>query len=78
VFYLFYQVNKSDIHYLKHILEAYENMIQVSTVDEALPKLQLSIAPDFVDDVLGIIQNLQKSFFLKQLDDDPHVSQGNY
>ncbi|EKD50439.1 MAG: hypothetical protein ACD_62C00543G0006 [uncultured bacterium] len=78
MFYLFYQVNKSDIHYLKHILEAYENMIQVSTVDEALPKLQLSIAPDFVDDVLGIIQNLQKSFFLKQLDDDPHVSQGNY
>jgi len=76
--YLFYKVNKNEIHYIKHILEAYDNMTQVSTIDTDMPKIQITIAPDFLEDVKGILADLEKRFFMQQLDEDSTKSQGRY
>ena len=76
--YLFYKVNKTDIHMIKHILEAYENMTQVSTIDQNMPKIQITVAPDYLEDVKGIIADLQTKFFMQQLEEDSTKSQGRY
>ncbi|MBU0506260.1 DUF4911 domain-containing protein [bacterium] len=63
---------------IKHILEAHENMTQVSTIDQNIPKIQITIAPDYLDDVKEIIADLQTKFFMEQLDEDATKSQGRY
>ena len=63
---------------IKFLLESYENMVQVSTVDQDLPKIQISVAPDFLADVLRIIEDLQTRFFLQPLDEDATKTQGRY
>lgn len=76
--YLFYKVRKDDIYMIKFILESYENIAQISTVDRVLPKLQITVAPDFLNDVLLIIEDLKTKFFMTQLDEDCTKSQGLY
>jgi len=76
--YLFYKINKTDIARIKFLLEGYDNMCEISTVDHTVPKIQVTVAPDFVDDVLLIIEDLKKEYFMQEIDDDPKVSQGNY
>lgn len=78
MYYLFYKVRSQEIHLIKFILESYEHMMLVSTVDEELPKIQITIAKDFLDDCKKIIDNLQKDLFMVQINDPPNVSQGNY
>jgi len=76
--YLFYKVNKTDIYLIKFLLEAYENMTQVSTVDEDMPKIQITVAPDCLDDVQIIIEDLKTKFYMQKIEDDATKSQGNY
>lgn len=76
--YLFYKVHKNDIYLIKFILESYENIAQVSTVDRGASKLQITVAPDFLVDVQAIIADLQKTYFMQEIFDDPTVSQGRY
>lgn len=76
--YLFYQVRKDDIYMIKFLLESYENIAQISTVDRKLPKLQITVAPDFLNDVLEIIKDLQKTYTMIPLEEDHTKSQGLY
>lgn len=76
--YLFYKVNRSDIYLIKFILESYENMVQVSTINKKTGKIQLTVAPDFLPDVKEIIRDLQKRHPMQRLDEDPTKSQGRY
>lgn len=76
--YLFYKMRKEDICLVKFILESYENLMTLSTVDEELPKMQITVAPDFFDDCLAILEDLGKRFPLYRLDEPSDVSQGNY
>lgn len=76
--YLFYKVRKADICLIKFILEAYENLMTVSTVDEADSKIQVTIAPDFLDDCRGTLDDLSKQFLMIPVNDSADQSQGNY
>ena len=76
--YLFYKVNKADIAIIKAILESYENMAQISTIDENIPKIQITIAPDFLSEITEVLDDLKKRFYLQQLAEDPTKSQGKY
>lgn len=76
--YLFYKVRREDICLIKALLETYENMMLVSTVNEAEGKIQVAIAPDFLDDCREILEDLGKEFLMIPVNDPPDVSQGNY
>lgn len=76
--YLFYKVRQQDIVLIKFLLEAYENIMVLSTVDKAMPKIQVTVSPDYLSDALGIITDLRTRFFMQRLDEDETVSQGNY
>ncbi|MDO8519539.1 MAG: DUF4911 domain-containing protein [Deltaproteobacteria bacterium] len=76
--YLFYKVRAQDIYLIKFILESYENLMTVSTIDERESKIQVRIAADFLGDCREILEDLGKRFLMIPIDDSPEVSQGNY
>lgn len=76
--YLFYKVNKADIVQIKFLLEGYDGLCEISTVDRTLPKIQITVAPDFLPDVNAIIADLKKEFYMEKIEQDPKVSEGNY
>lgn len=76
--YLFYKVNKTDIAMIKHLIEAFDNMMIVSTIDQSIPKIQITCAPDLLDDCKEIIDDLSKRFYMEPLPEDPTKSQGRY
>lgn len=78
MYYLFYKVNKNDIAAIKFLLESYENIFSVSTIDPKIPKIQITVAPDFLHDAKEILADLKCKFFMDQLDEDPSQSQGKY
>ncbi len=53
-------LNRREVSYLKYILEGYEGLATVTTVDREKSIVQLSIMPDFVCDVEEIIEALGK------------------
>jgi len=63
---------------IKFLLESYENTVQVSTINQASGKLQITIAPDFLDDVRAVIEELKTRFPMQELDEDHTKSQGRY
>lgn len=63
---------------IKFILEAYENLMVISTVDEQTTKIQITIAPDFEKDCREILEDMGKRFVMIPVEDPPDVSQGNY
>lgn len=78
MFYLFFKVAPKDIAMIKALLEAYENIAQVSTIDENTGKIQIAMTNDFENDVRGILEDLQKRFTIIPLDEDSSKSQGKY
>lgn len=76
--YLFYKVRKEDIYAIKFLLEGFENWMIVSTIDEELCKIQISIASDFLEDCKKIIEDLRKKFLMIPLDESYHISQGHF
>ena len=76
--YLFYKVDRTKISDIKSILEAYENIFAVSTVCREIPKLQITVAPDFLEDAKEILKDMQERFYMEQLDEDCTKSQGLY
>lgn len=74
--YAFYKVCKEDIYQIKNLLEAYENILNVSTIDEAISKIQITIAPDFLTDAENILKDLETRFQMQRLEEPSHLSQG--
>lgn len=76
--YLFYKVPADQIYKIKFLLEAYENIMSVSTVDDSIPKIQVAVAPDFIDDARAIIDDLKNQIYMETIPDDPGITQGKY
>lgn len=76
--YLFYQVNREQINRIKFVLESFENLMVISTIDQEASKIQITIAPDFLEDCKKIIESVGKDFLMIPLDEPSNVSQGNY
>lgn len=74
--YAFYKVRKEDIYQIKNLLEAYENILNVSTIDETVSKIQITIAPDFLEDAENILADLETRFQIEHLDEPNNMSQG--
>ncbi len=60
------------IHYLRFILEAYEGMALVSTLDRDLGLVLLSIAPGCEEDVLAILESERSELALDPISFPSH------
>ncbi|MEI7816311.1 MAG: DUF4911 domain-containing protein [Desulfuromonadales bacterium] len=56
----YFKVAHRDMVFLKFILEAYEGMNVMSTVDNKIGIIRVAIMPGFVDDIDGVLAELGK------------------
>lgn len=76
--YIFIKVRQEDIFMIKFLLEAYENIMDLSTIDKTIPKIQVTVAPDYVEDANAILNDLAKRFYIERMDEDHTITQGRY
>ncbi len=61
----YFKVAHRDMVFLKFILEAYEGMNVMSTVDNKAGIIRIAIMPGFVDDMDGLLAELGKEVTLE-------------
>ena len=64
----YFKVNRRDIVYLKFILEAYEGMNVMSTVDNAAGIIRIVIMPGFEDDMDELLAELGKQVVMEPVE----------
>ncbi|MBW2558455.1 MAG: DUF4911 domain-containing protein [Deltaproteobacteria bacterium] len=63
------KLERRNIAYIKYILEGYEGLATITTVDRDKSVIQLSILPDFASDVDGILEALKREIAIYEIDE---------
>lgn len=63
----YFRVDRRDLVYLKFILEAYEGMSTLSTVDKSGVIVQLTIPAGFAPDMAQLIEEMQREITLTEV-----------
>lgn len=66
-----YRVDRRQISFVKFILEAYDNVAGMSTLDSRLAVVQITIAPGCETMVDGILDSIASEVALRPVDDVP-------
>jgi len=61
------KLKTSDIALVQFILEGYEGLCTVSTVDAKTAILQILIMPDFIKDMENILQHLKQEHSIQEI-----------
>ena len=64
---LFYRVDSYEIHYLKFILEAYEGLATLTTLDSATGLIQLAVPPGGKDSLESLLEALGSELGLERI-----------
>lgn len=67
-----FKLKTSDITLVQFIIEGYEGLATVSTVDPKTAIIQVLIMPDFVEDVEGILDHLKGRFLMEEIPSGNH------
>lgn len=62
-----FKINKSDIVLVQFIIEGYEGLATVSTIDPKAAILQVLIMPDFIKDAECILNYLKDRFMMEEV-----------
>ncbi len=62
-----FKLKTSDITLVQFILEGYEGLVTVSTIDPKTAIIQVLIMPDFLADVEGILEDLKGQFMMEDV-----------
>ena len=65
----YYRIDRTEISFLKFIVEAYDGLAVLSTVDAEAGIVMLNIAPGCEPDVEMILQELKKNIMLEKIDE---------
>lgn len=65
----YYRVDKSKIGFLRFIIEAYDNLAIMTTIDAKEGLVVLNIAPGCQDTAQGLMQSLGRDFYVEYLPD---------
>lgn len=63
----YFVVDPKDIVYIKAILESYEGMVVVRTVEVGKPIIELLIAANFTQTIHQVVEALQKEVSLQEI-----------
>jgi hypothetical protein len=66
---LFYRVDPYEIHYLKFILEAYEGLATLTTLDSEKGLIQLAVPPGRKDSLRSLLEGLGRELGLERVAD---------
>ena len=64
----YYQVNRKDIAIVQFIIEGYEGMATVTTIDPGQACLQMAVIEDQLDDFAQLMEDLKKSFDIREIE----------
>lgn len=67
-----FKLKTSDITHVQFVIEGYEGMATVSTVDPKAAIIQILIMPDFLEDMEIILYHLKDRFLMKEIPSDNH------
>jgi len=62
------KLKRKDISYIKFILEGYEGLGIVTTIDKSKALIEISMMPDFVSDINEILDALQEEIVFQEVD----------
>ena len=62
-----FKVDPSDIVFIKAVLESYEGMVVMRTIEIGKPVIELLIARDFSDTIDRVIQDLRKQVAIEEV-----------
>jgi hypothetical protein len=61
------KLKTKDIVLVQFIIEGYEGLATVTTIDHRQAIIQVAIMPDFVSDVMCILESLKKQFAIEEI-----------
>ncbi len=62
-----FKLNTGDITLVQFILEGYEGLATVSTIDPKVAIIQVLIMPDFIQDVENILESIKGPFMMQEI-----------
>ena len=64
----YYRINPKEISFLKFILEAYDGLAVVTTIDSSEGIISITIAPGCIQDAEKIIHGLKDEIMIEKVD----------
>ena len=65
-----FKIKTSDIALVQFILEGYEGLATVSTIDPKAAVIQVLIMPDFIVEMEGVLNSLKDQFMMEDVNSD--------
>jgi hypothetical protein len=65
----YFQISREDIALVQFIIEGYGDMATVSTIESRTAIIQIAISPDFISDMLGLLEYLKSKYKMKEIAD---------
>jgi hypothetical protein len=62
----YFKIDPKDIAFIKAVLESYEGMVVIRTVEVGKPIVEFLIARDFSETVAKVIEDLQKHVVMEE------------
>ena len=62
-----FEVDKKDIAYLTGVIEGYDYLAVLRTLDQDRGLIELLISPDFLDDTLNLVEALKNEIPIRQI-----------
>ncbi len=63
----YFSVDRCDIAYLRFIIESYDNLAILSTVDSGKGIVSLNIPIDFIEDAQQLVRELSKEISIREI-----------
>jgi hypothetical protein len=63
----YYKLKRKDIALVQFIIEGYEGMATVTTIDPHTAIIQISIIPDFISDMSAVIKDLKNKYKMEEI-----------
>ena len=63
----YFKLKRKDIALVQFIIEGYEGIARVTTIDPQTAIIQISIIPDFISDVSAIIKDLKNKYKMEEI-----------
>ena len=63
----YFKINRRNIAIVQFIIEGYEGMATVSTIDPHTAIIKISIMPDFISEISGLIDDLKNKYKIVEI-----------
>jgi hypothetical protein len=65
----YFQLERKNIVTVQFIIEGYEGMATVRTIDSREAVIQISVMPDYISDICGLLEYLKKKYKMEEIAD---------